>query len=110
MPWDGNELWTADFKNGKAENPKLVAGGPSESIFEPQWSPDNELYFVSDRTGWWNLYHLNSKGEAENIYPMEAEFGYPQWIFGVSTLGIFKWQYFKQLLSKRCLSSHHLES
>lgn len=84
MPWDGNELWVADFKDGSLENPQCVAGGPAESIFEPQWSPHDILYFVSDKTGWWNLYRLGENG-AENIYPLEAEFGTPQWIFGMST-------------------------
>ena len=35
-----------------------VAGSADESIFQPEWSPDGVLYFVSDRTGWWNLYRL----------------------------------------------------
>ena len=33
-----------------------MAGGPSESIWQPEWSPDGVLHFVSDRDGWWNLY------------------------------------------------------
>jgi len=24
-------------------------------IFQPEWSPEGVLYFVSDRSGWWNL-------------------------------------------------------
>ena len=31
-----------------------------ESIFQPEWSPDGaRLVFVSDRTGWWNLYRFD---------------------------------------------------
>jgi dipeptidyl aminopeptidase/acylaminoacyl peptidase len=66
---------------GEAE---LVAGGPVESIFQPEWSPDGVLYYVSDRTGWWNLYR-RVNGEVEALLPMEAEFGVPQWVFGMST-------------------------
>jgi dipeptidyl aminopeptidase/acylaminoacyl peptidase len=84
MPWDGTELWVADYENGKLKNGKVVAGGKSESVFQPQWAPDGTLYFVSDKTGWWNLYRLKGSG-MEPLCPMEAEFGLPQWIFGMST-------------------------
>jgi dipeptidyl aminopeptidase/acylaminoacyl peptidase len=85
MPWDGCELWTADFDSGGyISNKQFVAGGKHESIFQPQWSPDGTLYFVSDRSGWWNIYRVTSDG-TECVYQMEAEFGVPQWIFGLST-------------------------
>jgi dipeptidyl aminopeptidase/acylaminoacyl peptidase len=66
-----------------------VAGGIAESIFQPEWSPDGKIYFVSDRTGWWNLYAVDLN-ELSNIQPlcnMAAEFGMPQWVFGMSTYG-----------------------
>ena len=85
MPWDGVELWLADIDAaGAPANPRLVAGGPRESVFQPEWSPDGTLYFISDRTGWWNLYRLRD-GRAEHLAPMEAEFGLPQWVFGMYT-------------------------
>jgi dipeptidyl aminopeptidase/acylaminoacyl peptidase len=86
MPWDGCELWSGEFdKDGKVANTRLVAGGKTESIFQPEWSPDGLLYFVSDRTGWWNFYREGKNGKLENICEMQAEFGAPQWIFGLST-------------------------
>jgi dipeptidyl aminopeptidase/acylaminoacyl peptidase len=63
---------------------KRVAGGTDESIFQPTWSPDNLLYFVSDRTGWWNLYRY-MEGHGEPLCPLEAEFGLPLWSLGVRT-------------------------
>jgi len=88
MPWDGTELWVTELGvAGKLSNTRLVAGGPNESVFQPEWSPDGTLYFVSDRTGWWNLYRAAVDGEVEPICPMEAEFGVPQWVFGQSTYG-----------------------
>jgi dipeptidyl aminopeptidase/acylaminoacyl peptidase len=84
MPWDGTELWIGDFEtDGSVSNPRLVAGGPGESIFQPEWSPAGVLHFVSDRTGWWNLYRLQHDAP-EALAPMEAEFGAPQWSFGMS--------------------------
>jgi dipeptidyl aminopeptidase/acylaminoacyl peptidase len=85
MPWDGTELWVAEVDAEGGLGPaERVAGGVEESIFQPEWSPNGELYFVSDRTGWWNLYRLR-EGAAEPLCPMEAEFGQPQWVFGMST-------------------------
>ncbi|PSB04334.1 S9 family peptidase [Merismopedia glauca] len=88
LPWDGTQLWIAKIDpDGSLGEPQLVAGGVDESIFQPQWSPDGVLYFVSDKSGWWNLYRFNATGEIEPLYPMEAEFGLPQWVFGMSTYG-----------------------
>ncbi|MEW5988399.1 MAG: S9 family peptidase, partial [Chloroflexota bacterium] len=85
MPWDGTELWVADVTgDGSLANATLVAGGPAESIFQPEWSPGGRLAFVSDRTDWWNLYHWRD-GQIEPLCPLDAEFGQPQWVFGQST-------------------------
>jgi len=87
MPWDGTELWTAEVRgDGRIGVPARVAGGSEESVFQPAWSPDGTLHFVSDRTGWWNLYRWRD-GRVQAILPMEAEFGLPQWVFGMSTYG-----------------------
>jgi dipeptidyl aminopeptidase/acylaminoacyl peptidase len=85
MPWDGTELMVCDLgDDGLPENVEQVAGGPDESIFQPEWSPDGTLHFVSDRTGWWNLYRRR-EGRVEPLCEKEAEFGLPQWAFGTST-------------------------
>lgn len=92
MPWDGTTLWVAEIRDDDGalgERPlrlrsSQVAGGKTESIFQPEWSPEGILHFVSDKSGWWNLYRLNGN-EAEALYPAEAEFGLPQWVFGMRT-------------------------
>lgn len=85
MPWDGTELWVGELQvDGTLGRVERVAGGVDESIFQPEWSPDGVLYFVSDRTGWWNLYRWRD-GQVEPLVEMEAEFGKPQWLFGMST-------------------------
>ena len=85
MPWDGTELSVATFdpQNGLGEA-RVVAGGPEESIAQPEWSPDGVLHFVSDRSGWWNLYREDAAGETTALAPMAAEFALPAWIFGYS--------------------------
>ena len=85
MPWDGTELWVADLEpDGTVLHPRQVAGGPNESILQPQWAPDGVLHFLSDRTGWWNLYRVKDQ-DVEALCLREAEFGTPPWRFGNST-------------------------
>jgi dipeptidyl aminopeptidase/acylaminoacyl peptidase len=71
MPWDGTELEV---------DGRRVAGGPEESVSQPRWSPEGVLHWISDRTGWWNLYR-----QGQPLAPMEAEFAGPDWAFGQST-------------------------
>ncbi len=146
LPWDGTQLWVAQIihHDGSLGEAECIAGGVDESIFQPQWSPDGILYFVSDRSGWWNLYRFlppqtplskgglketespltkgglketesplskeglketesplskeglketespltkGGPGGVESLWEMEAEFGLPQWVFGMSTYG-----------------------
>lgn len=85
LPWDGTELWLGQVADdGTITDRARLAGGPDESIFQPQWSPDGQLYFVSDRSGWWNLYRWDGE-QVHAITSMEAEFGMPQWVFGMTT-------------------------
>lgn len=85
MPWDGTELWVGEFNaDGSLGKSERVVGGIFESIFQPEWSPKGTLYFISDRTNWWNIYRLHN-GEVEAVSAKNAEFGVPQWVFGLST-------------------------
>ena len=86
MPWDASRLRTAAFElDGSVGESVLAAGGPDESIAQPEWSPDGVLHFVSDRTGWWNPYRLLGGPTLEALAPMDAEFADPAWIFGRSS-------------------------
>ena len=88
MPWDGTELWVADIAaDGTLHGARRVAGGLSESVYQPGWSPDGTLYFASDRDGWWRLYRWDGEDVEPVLHdpPAEAEFGRPQWVFGTAT-------------------------
>ena len=88
MPWDATRLRVAAFEgDGTLGQSMLAAGGPDESIVQPEWSPDGTLHLVSDRTGWWNLYRLVDGPRLEPLGPMEAEFADPAWIFDRSAYG-----------------------
>ena len=85
MPWDGTFLLVASFNDqGLLGEPQIVAGGRTESIFQPEWSPDNVLHYVSDRSGWWNLWR-HENGQDRQLAKRSAEFGKPQWVFGSGT-------------------------
>ncbi|HEY6730244.1 MAG TPA: S9 family peptidase [Solirubrobacterales bacterium] len=91
MPWDGTELWIAPLADSGEE--RLIAGGPEESVFQPEWGPDGHLHFVSDRDGWWNLYRARDpgaqvsgeEGALVQLTEQEADFAHPQWLFGGAT-------------------------
>ena len=84
MPFEGTDLCVADFgPDGSCTNSRRIAGSASESIFQPEWGPDGALYFVSDRTGWSNLY-VEREGEVSALTREEAELGYPQWVFDLT--------------------------
>ena len=85
LPWDGTELWVGDFQpDGTLAHEQLVSGGKNESIFQPEWSPEGIITFVSDTSNWWNLYRYRD-GQFEYLASMAAEFGVPQWVFGMTT-------------------------
>ncbi len=87
MPWDRSRLWIAELsEHGMAIDHRILLDDGS-SIFQPSWSPDNKLYFCSDRqNGWWNIHRWDGN-TIENLCPFDAEFGLPQWQFGMSVYG-----------------------
>ena len=85
MPGDGTFLYVADIgPQGSPGEPVLVAGGPGESVFQPEWSPGGVLHFVSDRGGWWGLYAWRD-GQVVPVLACEAELGVAQWELGYAT-------------------------
>ncbi|MEN3378523.1 MAG: hypothetical protein V7604_3878, partial [Hyphomicrobiales bacterium] len=88
MPWNGTTLYLAAIgaDGALASAPEVIAGGVAESIFQPEWSPDGTIVFVSDRSGWWNFYAYDAgTGDTRTLLAMEAEFGVAQWVFGMAT-------------------------
>jgi dipeptidyl aminopeptidase/acylaminoacyl peptidase len=82
MPWDDTRLRVRELATGREV---LVAGGPEQSVSEPCWQADGSLVFISDRTGWWNLYRFSPEEETvEPLVEIAAEIGEPQWMLGPS--------------------------
>lgn len=87
MPWDTTRLWRAEFRaDGTLGEPRAIAGGSDESVIEPLWRADGVLHFVSDRTGWWNVYRYDESADGEGtatpVTPVDAEIGGPAWALG----------------------------
>lgn len=78
MPWDATELAVCDLHTGEET---VVAGGPGESVSEPTWQPDGSLWFLSDRTDWWNLYRWAPGADISPMVRIDAEIGVPFWRF-----------------------------
>jgi dipeptidyl aminopeptidase/acylaminoacyl peptidase len=81
MPWDGTELKVATLTARGLQGLATIAGGPAESVLEPQWNSDGLLYYISDRSGFWNLYSWNG-AKSRSVSPRPAEFAGPLWTFG----------------------------
>ncbi len=75
MPWDTTRL----LLDGH-----LVAGGEDESVVQPAWSADGRLHYISDRSGWWNLY-AHDGGDGRALRPLAAEFAGPLWSLGAES-------------------------
>ncbi|MBO22235.1 MAG: peptidase [Rhodospirillaceae bacterium] len=88
MPWDSATLWVAPvLEDGAIGEAQRIAGGDGVSVFQPLWASDGSLLFSADPDGWWNLHRWDG-GRVSCIHPAEAEFGLPQWVFGMRTTDI----------------------
>ena len=92
MPWDGTTLWIADIADdGGLHNQRAIAGGTEESVLQPTWSSTGDLYFLSDRSGYWNIYcvagatGLQAGSPVRAICPRDNDFGQPPWQLGNAT-------------------------
>ncbi|MGH8495460.1 MAG: S9 family peptidase [Gammaproteobacteria bacterium] len=87
LPWTGTQLWIASLSvDGRAESRRQIPAGARTSIFQPEFAPDGSLCFMSDASGWWNLWRWDGHS-AQQIVREPAELGLPQWQFGMSTYG-----------------------
>lgn len=84
MPWDATRLYAAELTEAGLANRREVAGGAAISAIEPQWAADGGLVWLSDETGWWNLYTENPNGDRRAVLARDVEFGGPLWSLGQS--------------------------
>jgi len=88
MPWDGTELRVAEVSNGQLVNVRVLAGDVESSCLSPEWGPNNELYFICDKSGWWNLWQVDLKGKLTHLINEATEWGFPLWQLGMRALSV----------------------
>ncbi|MCY1144046.1 prolyl oligopeptidase family serine peptidase [Actinoplanes sp. Pm04-4] len=83
MPWDGSKLNTGTLNDGALIDATTISGSRYESVTQPSWGPDGRLWFISDKSGWWNLYRWNGVSKASTpMAPMPADLAPPEWEAG----------------------------
>lgn len=88
MPWDGTEVRVAEVSNGQLINVQVLAGDVQTSCLSPEWGPHNELYFICDKSGWWNLWQVDLKGKLTHLIEEATEWGFPLWQLGMRALSV----------------------
>lgn len=104
MPWDNTQLWLATIDSTlMLDRPCIIKGEKKDqSIFQPLWHPNGQLFCVSDASEWWNIERssplnqppqtpsnspIDNGYEWQTVHSMAAEFATPQWVFGMKTFG-----------------------
>jgi dipeptidyl aminopeptidase/acylaminoacyl peptidase len=87
MPWDATTIRLQDLGDQGPGTVRTIAGGEGESVLEPQWDADGTLYFMSDRSGFWNLYAWHGAG-ARALWPRAADFAHSPWTLGQASYAL----------------------
>ncbi|KAK8386695.1 hypothetical protein O3P69_017866 [Scylla paramamosain] len=81
MPWDENQMFVAELKEDRTDI-TISRFFQHGSMMTPFFDQNNELFYVHDSTGWWNLYWVNRRGFEINLTPQSLEVGWPTWRLG----------------------------
>ena len=87
MPWDTTTLHVATLTDSGLTDIIAITRGVEESVLEPRWDADGTLYFMSDRSNWWNLYRYRD-GNVTSVLALEAELSGPLWVLGQSSYAL----------------------
>jgi dipeptidyl aminopeptidase/acylaminoacyl peptidase len=86
MPWDGTELWVGRLEVADGvlhlADARREAGGPTESLVQPEWGRHGALFVCSDASGWWNVHRVDGVDHLEPVVTADAEVSAPMWLFG----------------------------
>lgn len=105
LPWQGTRLRVGRLgPTGELVEMTTVAGSRSESVLEPVWGPGGRLYFISDRTGWANLYRWHPHEGVTPLSRKRAELGRPPWNLGQSSYALSGPDRIWAAFSRRALS------
>jgi len=93
MPWDCTEIRVQKLTpdDGSCDGEAILVHGNIDasledgmSALQPLWSPDNVLHYLSDVTGWYNLFTWARDGSSNAVYKLDAEFSSASqgWVLG----------------------------
>ena len=89
MPWDAAALHVADLDTqGRPGPARHLAGDAEASAQQPAFGPDGALWFLYERSGFWNLWRETNDG-VKPLFQIDAELGLPLWQLGASSWGFF---------------------
>ncbi|WP_300342280.1 prolyl oligopeptidase family serine peptidase [Nesterenkonia sp.] len=88
MPWDGTQLHIGQVRDGVVVEESVVDGDASTSVLNPEWRSDQELVYISDRSGWWNPWRLRIGAAPQQLLADEQEYAGPLWQLGASWLSL----------------------
>ena len=76
MPWEQALLHVAPVDGDEIEST------PTRAALQPEWVDDDELLYLDDPTGRWNLQRLRLGHPATALAPAEADTGGGLWVLG----------------------------
>ncbi|MGH1460484.1 MAG: S9 family peptidase [Neptuniibacter sp.] len=87
QPWTSTQLHIADFDDeGGLLHCELVAGTEGgESVSQPYFNSDENLSYISDRSGWWNVYTCSLSGRVTHHLNVKADMMPAPWQSGLSS-------------------------
>jgi dipeptidyl aminopeptidase/acylaminoacyl peptidase len=83
MPWDTTALmmgYLSDDARGMKIS-TLIPASKKEAIMQPMWGPYGSLFYISDRSGYWNIYRKTNTGTVV-VGSNNVDIGGPAWDFG----------------------------
>ncbi len=96
MPWQQSCLWGADFQaDGTIQNAQRLFDQPNVAVFQPDFTPEGEITFVQDSSGFGCITLPEQEQEARSgstatgkqktITQENCEYGLPLWQLGMRT-------------------------
>lgn len=82
MPWDRAELRVGRLEDGAVARSRALVGGPARAALQPEWAGDDELLYLDDPTGRWNLWRTRLDGTPAPVAPADADTGGGLWVLG----------------------------
>ncbi|MBK7395757.1 MAG: S9 family peptidase [Myxococcales bacterium] len=87
MPWDAAVAWVATLDGeGRAVEPRRVAGGEGGAAYQPTFGPDGALYVSVEVDDRFRLHRVTDQGLVR-VLATEADVFQPLWLLGTECFG-----------------------